>query len=39
MAEDIITSRDTATDHEYDGSEIQVLKGLEDRKSVVRERV
>ena len=29
MAEDIITSRDTATDHEYDGSEIQVLKGLE----------
>ena len=29
MAEDIITSADTATDHEYDGSEIQVLKGLE----------
>ena len=29
MAEDIITSQDTATDHEYDGSEIQVLKGLE----------
>ena len=29
MAEDIITSRDTATDHAYDGSEIQVLKGLE----------
>ena len=29
MAEDIITSRDTVTDHEYDGSEIQVLKGLE----------
>ena len=29
MAEDIITSRDTATDHEYDGSEIQVLQGLE----------
>ena len=29
MAEDIITSRDTATDLEYDGSEIQVLKGLE----------
>ena len=29
MAEDIITSRDTATDHEYDGSEIQVLEGLE----------
>ena len=29
MAEDIITSRDTATDHEYDGSEIQALKGLE----------
>ena len=29
MAEDIITRADTATDHEYDGSEIQVLKGLE----------
>ena len=29
MAEDIITSRDTATDHEYDGREIQVLEGLE----------
>ncbi|OUN39358.1 MULTISPECIES: DNA topoisomerase (ATP-hydrolyzing) subunit B [unclassified Faecalibacterium] len=29
MAEDIITGADTATDHEYDGSEIQVLKGLE----------
>ena len=29
MAEDIFTSRDTATDHEYDGSEIQVPKGLE----------
>ena len=31
MAEEIITSTnaDTATDHEYNGSEIQVLKGLE----------
>ena len=29
MAEDRITGADTATDHEYDGSEIQVLKGLE----------
>ena len=31
MAEEIITSTnaDTATDHEYNASEIQVLKGLE----------
>ena len=31
MAEEIITSTnvETATDHEYNASEIQVLKGLE----------
>ena len=31
MAEEIITSTnaDTVTDHEYNASEIQVLKGLE----------
>ena len=29
MAEEILENNSTATDHEYTGSEIQVLEGLE----------
>ena len=38
MAEEIITSTnaETATDHEYNASEIQVLKGLEAVRSEER---
>ena len=38
MAEEIITSTnaDTATDHEYNASEIQVLKGLEAVRKIGR---